>query len=223
MACIGFLGYLSRDMARWFLISLCALSAACGDDDSTTDATAGADATEMCTSNNDCDDELFCNGPEQCEPDDAEADARGCITGSLPCPASCDEETDECVTDCVDADGDGHSDMECGGDDCDDNDPDRFPGNTEICNDHDEDCDPETLGDDADEDGFVSDECCNPDGRSMVCGRDCDDSLAGVNPTAVDACGGGDEDCDGDIDEEPSLTFYRDIDGDGFGIPPRTP
>jgi hypothetical protein len=40
-----------------------------------------------------------------------------------------------------DADGDGHRAMNCGGDDCDDADANRFPGRTEVCDTtmHDED------------------------------------------------------------------------------------
>jgi hypothetical protein len=40
-----------------------------------------------------------------------------------------------------DIDGDGGVAVGCGGDDCDDEDPDRFAGNPEICNGLDEDCD----------------------------------------------------------------------------------
>jgi hypothetical protein len=67
--------------------------------------------------------------------------------------------------DCInggDNDGDGASDMACGGDDCDDNDPNRFPGNVEVCDaaNHDEDCDPNTIGSlDADGDGFIDYGC----------------------------------------------------------------
>ncbi len=42
---------------------------------------------------------------------------------------------------CADDDGDGHADIFCGGDDCDDGDSDRFPGQTETCNEIDDDCD----------------------------------------------------------------------------------
>ena len=40
----------------------------------------------------------------------------------------------------IDVDGDGSMSMECGGDDCDDEDPRRFPGNTDICDEVDNDC-----------------------------------------------------------------------------------
>jgi hypothetical protein len=43
---------------------------------------------------------------------------------------------------CADADGDGHTDGTCGGDDCDDADPGAFPGAPEVCGDAvDQDCD----------------------------------------------------------------------------------
>jgi hypothetical protein len=40
-----------------------------------------------------------------------------------------------------DADGDGHMAMSCGGDDCDDNNPDAYPGAVESCDGIDENCD----------------------------------------------------------------------------------
>lgn len=46
------------------------------------------------------------------------------------------------LLDCVDADGDGHADQACGGDDCDDSDPNVNPARPEVCdNGIDDDCD----------------------------------------------------------------------------------
>ncbi len=62
---------------------------------------------------------------------------------------------------------------------------------------------------DADGDGYVGDE-------------DCNDSDASVNPGALEQCDGIDNNCDGDIDEGATTTFYADADNDGFGDPAAT-
>lgn len=200
-------------MTRSIAIAL-ALLVACGDDDAPEEDASvdgiGSDASDGCAMS--CDDGLFCNGVERCE-DGA------CVAGTAPCTGLCDEDADAC-DECPDADSDGALDAACGGSDCDDSDPNRYPGNTEVCDveGHDEDCDPNTLGDDGDGDGYASDECCNRQvGGELRCGLDCDDTRAGVNPGAVDGCGGGDEDCDGSIDDDPDSIYYRDEDNDTYG------
>ena len=58
------------------------------------------------------------------------------------------------------------------------------------------------------------------DGDGSPASVDCDDTDPTVSPTASEVCGGGDEDCDGEIDEDDAAdapVWYPDADGDGFG------
>ena len=91
---------------------------------------------------------------------------------------------------CRDCDGDGHESPRFGGDDCDDFDARRFPGNAEVCDAEglDEDCDLQTSGlRDADGDGVNSAACFNKssDGQYYAVGRDCDDSNPAIVPGAM--------------------------------------
>lgn len=210
---------------------LCAVgigSSACdGGGTAPVDASGGPmDAAQVCSHDADCSDGSFCNGVERCDPEANGADARGCVASTWPCmpTQTCDEEEDECLTMCdvePDADGDGRWAIACTGDDCDDSDPNRFPGNPEVCDveHHDEDCDPSTFGyRDADMDGAPDAACCNIDDDGVAhCGTDCNDASSTTHPTAPELCDGVDNDCDGNIDEGVTETFWPDADGDGFG------
>jgi hypothetical protein len=175
-------------------------------------------APSRCVVDEDCDDGRFCTGMERCALEDPRADVRGCLPGSA-CDGVCDEVAHTCDGLCVDLDGDGASDAACGGTDCDDSSASVYPGATEVCDldGRDEDCDPSTLGVDGDGDGDVSSACCNADGATSRCGRDCDDTDEAVSPSAVETCNGRDDDCDGSIDEGVQQMLYRDADMDGTG------
>jgi hypothetical protein len=106
----------------------------------------------------------------------------------------------------VDGDGYGGGDPECldtppgydyalVGGDCDDTNDQINPGMTEIeCNSIDDDCNPATEDNPADNDG---------DGYG-ICDGDCDDNDATINPGALEVCDGKDNDCDGDVDDADS-------------------
>ena len=161
---------------------------------------------------------------------------------------NCDGQIDEGVTgewfQDLDGDGFGNPDVvedACSspdgyvafGSDCDDTEAEAWPGNTEVCDAIDNDCNGEVdegLAQiwyvDADNDGFgleseIVEACEMPEGTSDLAG-DCDDSEAAISPVAAEICDGIDNDCDGVIDGEGALggdTWYADSDGDGFGDP----
>jgi alpha-tubulin suppressor-like RCC1 family protein len=109
-------------------------------------------------------------------------------------------------------------------DDCDDTSANRFPGNTEICDDIDNDCDllvdevgtaenqlKGTYYQDLDGDGFGTTasavQACAPPGPEWIdVGGDCSDDVladpdaADIHPGATEICNGKDDDCDTDID-----------------------
>ncbi|MDP2314838.1 MAG: MopE-related protein [Pseudomonadota bacterium] len=105
-----------------------------------------------------------------------------------------------------DADGDGVPGDAFGGADCDDADPDAFPGAEEDCDGVDDDCDG-TVDEDYDLDGDGS-----FDATRCGAGEDCDDADATVSPAAAETCDGIDNDCDGAVDasEPPAQLAFGD-------------
>jgi hypothetical protein len=141
----------------------------------------------------------------------------------------------------ADADGDGYGDpsltlQACAappgyvaiGGDCDDLDASVHPGAPELCDGLDNNCNGQidegvalTYYADVDQDGFGDQAasvvaCAQPPGYVAQAG-DCDDHNAAVNPAAAEVCDGVDNDCNGVIDDGVKLTFWADVDGDGFG------
>ena len=119
--------------------------------------------------------------------------------------------------------------------DCDDTAVDVSPDADETCNAVDDDCDGATDEDaieapawfpDGDEDGHGASSaatyaCMAPAGL-IASHDDCDDTDTNVSPEGTEVCGGGDEDCDGEVDEgstQEAPVWYLDADGDGLGTP----
>ncbi|MCB9666228.1 MAG: putative metal-binding motif-containing protein [Alphaproteobacteria bacterium] len=129
----------------------------------------------------------------------------------------------------ADRDGDG-SDARY---DCDDGVPHIKPGVEERCDGEDDDCDGridqppppsattwfrDADGDDRGRDDETLLACERPSGWSAL-GGDCDDTDDEIHPGATELCDGIDNDCMGGIDAgaRDQLTWYRDLDEDGYG------
>ena len=160
---------------------------------------------------------------------------------------NCDGEVDEGLlkTLYLDNDGDGYGDPDisvsvCVADegyvsnalDCDDSDPDSKPGMEEVCDGKDNDCDGVAdlivkacnLGC---EDGTslcdqgVWEPCVAPSAKSCMDYATCEFEQVCViecAPAPAEVCNGADDNCDGAVDEGVKITYYVDIDGDGWGV-----
>ncbi|TAL49913.1 hypothetical protein EPN81_04355 [Patescibacteria group bacterium] len=100
-----------------------------------------------------------------------------------PVTTACDDPSDQLVLD---------------GTDCDDSNADRFPGNPEICDGLDNDCDLAVPDSETDDDGDLWSECQG----------DCDDSEDERFPANPELCDGLDNDCDGTGEVDGDLDTY---------------
>ncbi len=188
---------------------------ACGDCDDTS-AGVNPEATEVCDGiDNNCSgtaDEAGAIG-ESVWYADADSDGYGDVNDSQ---VACDQPQDYVRSNS----------------DCNDNESEAFPGNTETCDGADNDCNGTVDGADAnnatlfyvDSDGDGSGNgaapwlgCTAPAGYTTS-GDDCDDNNADAYPGNSEVCDGSDSDCNGATDDGVGQTYYIDYDGDGYGV-----
>ncbi len=187
---------------------------------------------ELCNGvDDDCDlkvDEGFpdTDGDQQADCMDLDDDGDGKVDFLDNCPLAAnskqedfdkDGEGDACDTD---DDGDGTLDIE----DCGPLDPALHLGAKETCNDIDDNCNGVVDDDWPDKgkkcDGTDNDKCemgtltCAANGVDLECVNE-------IAKNIPEECGGGDEDCDGQTDEENAVgckDYYLDADVDGYGL-----
>ena len=213
--------YAARAAATALLLCLLAGLTGCpassvGEDAGLEDGGARSDASGrdagLCVTHADCIDDLYCTDRERCVDGRCTFQATFCDDGIACTTDTCSEAARRCENVGPDVDGDGSRDANCYdyrgvplGDDCDDTDSTRKPGNLEVCDTmgRDEDCDLSTFGGiDSDNDGYESSACCQQDatGRQR-CGNDCDDAVGSTHPLAGEICNGIDDDCDVLVDD----------------------
>jgi hypothetical protein len=132
----------------------------------------------------------------------------------------------------ADSDGDGYSVST----DCDDGDSSVHPNAVEICNGLDDNCDGLIDDDDpnvsSEEEWYIDSDgdsygvegtpvnTCLPLDGYVANNLDCNDSDPDIFPNATEVCNAKDDNCDGDIDDDPidGQLWYLDADGDGYGV-----
>ena len=200
----------------------------------------GWNGTGLVTAGDDCDDTdstVYIGATELCD-----GQINNCSTSSLP-GDEVDNDTDTYVECIIDAGGWDGTTSVVGGEDCDDAVAAANPGETEVCDDIDNNCDDLIDDDDPSLDkatgtAFYTDDdnddygddaavaayyCSEPALYSSVQG-DCDDTDPAINPDAVEVCDSVDNDCNSDIDDADSGLdtstadpYYADGDTDGYG------
>ncbi|NTX10843.1 hypothetical protein HUA76_08610 [Myxococcus sp. CA056] len=156
---------------------------------------------------------------------------------------NCNGSVDEGVTSTwyQDADGDGYGNASTAtqacsrpsgyvtsSTDCNDSSAISSPGATEVCDSLDNNCNgsvdegaTSTWYRDADGDGYgnassTTQACSQPSGH-VANTSDCHDGSSSIHPSASETCDGVDNNCNGAVDEGATSTWYRDVDGDGYG------